>query len=348
MARTTRPVRRRKPSFFKVLIGDFSNHLQIPPAFYKHFDGKGPQQTHLRTLAKTWLVNVEKIDGKFFFRKGWKKFVHGNGLKLGEFLVFRYFGNSKFFVDIYGRNTCKKDFVKAVEKSEKEGHGNEDNQGLKGVAEGTRTGQATNSIHIKDEVIDTESERSLHPLTRNTGKDVALERANAFKIEDEEKQGNDDEDEDDDDSIRIPNDLPPCTKTMEKSPLGPQLVKRRQSSSSTNIGGKDVALQKANAFKSADPSFVVPMHISYVHAGYMNVPSAFAKGYLTKRPSEVTLQVNGETWSVNLQYERNMKRLTTGWADFVRANKLEVGNACVFVLSNDDKFIFDVIVYRAK
>lgn len=138
---------------------------------------------------------------------GWKRFVHGNGLKVGEFLVFRYIGNTKFFVDIYGRNTCKKDFIKGVEKSEK-GHGNEDNQGFQGVAEGTRPGQATNSIPIKEEVIDTEYEISLHPLARNTGKDVVLERANTSKSEDGDKQeNNDDDDEEEEEEEDKEDDL---------------------------------------------------------------------------------------------------------------------------------------------
>lgn len=71
-------------------------------------------------------------------------------------------------------------------------------------------------------------DRFIHILTRNTGKDVALERTEAFKSEEREKKnGYEDEVEEDGDSIKTLNDLPPFPKTMEKSPLAPQLIKRK-------------------------------------------------------------------------------------------------------------------------
>lgn len=80
----------------------------IPQGFCEHFDGKVPQQCHLQTVAGTWLVYLKKISEEFFFKKGWKDFVIGNRLKLGEFLVLHYTGNSKFYVEIYGHNYCNK------------------------------------------------------------------------------------------------------------------------------------------------------------------------------------------------------------------------------------------------
>lgn len=80
----------------------------IPQGFCEHFDGKVPQQCHLQTVAGTWLVDVKKIREEFFFKKGWKDFVLGNRLKLGEFLVLHYTRNSKFYVEIYGDNYCNK------------------------------------------------------------------------------------------------------------------------------------------------------------------------------------------------------------------------------------------------
>lgn len=71
-----------------------------------------------------------------------------------------------------------------------------------------------------------------------------------------------------------------------------------------------------------------------------NFPSGFAKRYLTKRSSElVILYVNGKTWSVNFHYEKTIARLTAGWRGFVRGYNLEVGSACVFVLSNEDRYL---------
>lgn len=43
----------------------------------------------------------------------------------------------------------------------------------------------------------------------------------------EKKKSYEDEVEEDGDSIKTLNDLPPFPKTMEKSPLAPQLIKRK-------------------------------------------------------------------------------------------------------------------------
>ncbi|KAL6227265.1 hypothetical protein ACLB2K_001224 [Fragaria x ananassa] len=106
---------RRNPSFFKVLIGDhFCEKLKIPRAFLRHFDGNVPEQCQLRILTQTWLVDIEMDNHKFYFQNGWKEFVHENGLKGREFLVFFYDGISEFYVHIYGENACKKEFAEVT------------------------------------------------------------------------------------------------------------------------------------------------------------------------------------------------------------------------------------------
>lgn len=46
--------------------------------------------------------------GHLFFHKGWQDFVKDNSLEAGEFLVFRYDGNSGFDVQIFGKSGCEK------------------------------------------------------------------------------------------------------------------------------------------------------------------------------------------------------------------------------------------------
>lgn len=165
-----------------------------------HFDGKVPQETHLQTPGGTWPVSLEKRNDRFFFQKGWKEFVQDNGFQLCEFLVFRYYEKLGFYVDIYGRNGCKKEFVAVIRKRDRpheEAHGNAvhrktprnhgkqnvDNQGRKGLAHGTGTSRATHAnIQIKDEVTnDREYELSMHRRATRTENAVALQRGNGFE-----------------------------------------------------------------------------------------------------------------------------------------------------------------------
>ncbi|XP_028072399.1 putative B3 domain-containing protein Os03g0621600 [Camellia sinensis] len=102
---------RRAPSFFKVLIGDFSNQLRIPPAFKKHFGGSVPQNCIIWSCAeeRSWNVNIRKVDDdRLLFHQGWAAFVRDNSLEMGDFLLFRYEGDSQFHVDMYGKNCCQK------------------------------------------------------------------------------------------------------------------------------------------------------------------------------------------------------------------------------------------------
>ncbi|KAJ4965246.1 hypothetical protein NE237_017095 [Protea cynaroides] len=99
----------RKPSFFKVLLCGFKKQLRIPTEFIKHVNGKLPGKFNLRSPNGTWwLVKVKKIKDGWFFHKGWNRFVKYHSLKVGEFLVFSYRGNSKFRVTIFDRSTCEK------------------------------------------------------------------------------------------------------------------------------------------------------------------------------------------------------------------------------------------------
>ncbi|XP_054781826.1 B3 domain-containing protein LOC_Os12g40080-like [Prosopis cineraria] len=102
--------RKMKPSFFKVLMKDFSTRLKIPPAFMKEFGKHLAKKATLETdYDKSWEVGVEKLGNKFYLNNGWSKFVEDNNLETGDFLVLKYFAHySLFKVKIYGKTCCEK------------------------------------------------------------------------------------------------------------------------------------------------------------------------------------------------------------------------------------------------
>ncbi|XP_021731030.1 B3 domain-containing protein Os03g0212300-like [Chenopodium quinoa] len=106
------------PKFFKVFLPkDCSNQLHICSDF----------KTHLQTAVKRkatifrpgtnqeWKVGLEEEEEEFYFRMGWKEFVKENDLKVGEFMVFTYLGNSNFSVKLYGTHGCLKETVQEGE-----------------------------------------------------------------------------------------------------------------------------------------------------------------------------------------------------------------------------------------
>ncbi|KAG9440778.1 hypothetical protein H6P81_020943 [Aristolochia fimbriata] len=98
-----------KPSFFKVLIGEFRKKLRIPTNFYEHFEGKVLDRSTLRCAdGRAWHVRVEKIGDSWFFRKGWSDVVDKYGLQTAEFVIFHYDGITNFDVTMYGKNDGEK------------------------------------------------------------------------------------------------------------------------------------------------------------------------------------------------------------------------------------------------
>ncbi|XP_057871066.2 B3 domain-containing protein Os01g0723500 isoform X2 [Cryptomeria japonica] len=95
--------------FFKVLLGDFANVLRIPPAFVERFQWHGLQNAFLiGPSGQIWIVTVCCTSTGMTFEKGWQTFVSDHSLDLGDFLVFKYVGESYFTVKIFGRSGCEK------------------------------------------------------------------------------------------------------------------------------------------------------------------------------------------------------------------------------------------------
>ncbi|VVA29260.1 Hypothetical predicted protein [Prunus dulcis] len=63
-----------------------------------------------------WTVELEERENGLFFQDGWQGFVKDHHLEDGDFLVFKYDGESKFKVTIYDRTACEKN-VKVAERS---------------------------------------------------------------------------------------------------------------------------------------------------------------------------------------------------------------------------------------
>lgn len=68
---------------------------------------------------RSWRIAVEKVDNHLAFTNGWTVFVQENSLKFADFLLFRYVGNSKFSVRMYGKDGCEKKLDPPVSRKEK-------------------------------------------------------------------------------------------------------------------------------------------------------------------------------------------------------------------------------------
>ncbi|CAH2043161.1 unnamed protein product [Thlaspi arvense] len=114
---------RKDLEFFKVFLPEFSSHeLEIPPAFIDIL--KKPLPNHLLLIdeiGRLWGVETKAEERVrlaavsretvrvVVFKRGWEKFANDQSLEFGDFLVFRYDGDSRFSVTIFAKDGCKKD-----------------------------------------------------------------------------------------------------------------------------------------------------------------------------------------------------------------------------------------------
>ncbi|KAL6613980.1 hypothetical protein ACP70R_036250 [Stipagrostis hirtigluma subsp. patula] len=90
------------PSFFKVMMGYFSENMEIPTPFAKTILDLASSNIYLEdAFGLRWRVRVCLRDGVLSFGHGWKNFVLDHAISCGEFLVFRQIARSVFTVQMF-------------------------------------------------------------------------------------------------------------------------------------------------------------------------------------------------------------------------------------------------------
>ncbi|KAL4205139.1 hypothetical protein AMTRI_Chr01g135790 [Amborella trichopoda] len=106
-------------SFFKIMLGNFSKQLFIPPAFRHNFKKRFHEAVLEGPSGNNWNVEVEEVRGALCFSRGWKKFVKDHSLNDGDFLVFYYDGDTHFLIKIFNKTGCEREDAFDVECFEK-------------------------------------------------------------------------------------------------------------------------------------------------------------------------------------------------------------------------------------
>ncbi|KAB1207422.1 B3 domain-containing transcription factor VRN1 [Morella rubra] len=94
----------RPSHFFKIILPSTlaDKKLMIPERFAGNI---GDELSTIATLTlpsgRVWQVGLKKDEKKIWFHEGWQDFVKSNSVGYGYFLVFRYEGNSNFYVLVF-------------------------------------------------------------------------------------------------------------------------------------------------------------------------------------------------------------------------------------------------------
>ncbi|TVU36130.1 hypothetical protein EJB05_18046 [Eragrostis curvula] len=97
------------PSFFKVMMGYFSDDMDIPPPFAKTILDLAGSNIYLEdSFGLRWRVRLCLRDGVLSFGHGWKNFVLDHAVSCGEFLVFRLIARSVFTVQMFAPSAVER------------------------------------------------------------------------------------------------------------------------------------------------------------------------------------------------------------------------------------------------
>uniref|UniRef100_A0A0D9V990 TF-B3 domain-containing protein n=1 Tax=Leersia perrieri TaxID=77586 RepID=A0A0D9V990_9ORYZ len=97
------------PSFFKIMVGYFSETMDIPLPFAKTITDLTGSNVYLEdAFGLRWRVRLCLCDGILSFGHGWKNFVLDHDISIGEFLVFRLIARSVFTVQIFAISACER------------------------------------------------------------------------------------------------------------------------------------------------------------------------------------------------------------------------------------------------
>ncbi|KAM6564452.1 hypothetical protein CsatB_024450 [Cannabis sativa] len=293
------------PHFFKIILQQTHlNKLQIPYGFWVKYCGCLPSQVFLKVpCGSIWEVELTKSnDGKVWMEKGWDKFALHFSLSRGNFLVFRYEGDSHFHVIIFDTTNTEIDYPHSSNHFEKQ------------------------NVHIDDD--DDDSIQVLDSFPRNP---KTRDKSPIPCSRPQKKM-----------RPSVPGKPQSSnTKVMKNGSLSSKVDKStpKRYQKPLPVYRNTTALERAKLFESDYPFFAVIMKKSYAtgQRNSQHIPRWFARTYICKKQCEASLWVsNGESWSVHYKVIGGSKaaQFGHGWKAFAVDNSLEVGDICRFELTN--------------
>ncbi|GMJ08742.1 REPRODUCTIVE MERISTEM 39, REDUCED VERNALIZATION RESPONSE 1 [Hibiscus trionum] len=117
---------------------------------------------------------------------------------------------------------------------------------------------------------------------------------------------------------------------------------------------RETAVQKALAFTSENPYFVVVLRASYVNNS-LCIPHHFSRIHFESTTIDIDIDLclsNGKSWPAKYHQRSNIRspngRICNGWRAFVDDNNLQVGDVCVLEMTDHNaKISFKVHIFQA-
>ncbi|KAF8733311.1 hypothetical protein HU200_014915 [Digitaria exilis] len=286
--------------FVKFMVGDFKNGVTIPRKFVANIRCHISEEVKLEAPdGKTHTVQVAVEQNELVLRSGWADFATAYDLKVGDLLVFRNSENSHFKVRIFDPSGCEKelscvpmDGAPCVQEM-KVSHNN----------------RMQSPAHKRMEMGSPSGSRKI-PKMNTTDSPSQKKNEHAPSSE----------------SIQEPvnsGGFQKPTKSCIVLPTGCNLTSEQRA--------KIVALEQK--IQPKIPFYITAMHRKSVASGILAIWKKYSMKYLSNKNGIIQLsQLDGsKTWAINLDIITDGHHaVSTGWMDFIRDNKLQEGDICIF------------------
>ncbi|GAB2285202.1 hypothetical protein Dimus_019653 [Dionaea muscipula] len=336
----------RKPHFFKIIVSsEQQNQLRIPPEFVRNHGRDLSNWARLTVPHTGTVLEVElvKSGDELWLRRGWDKFMKSFSIGYGYLLLFRYEGNSRFHVIIFDLSATEveyplmaagnwdqliqsepKESTKAEKVDHINGHG-------KGCLPADGDGDDVSLEILDHSPIGTTADMCIVDMTGEGTEDDSVEIL-------------------DDSSSRLGKKNDATTSTPAPDHLPGEEMRIWGGKKTVNV--KEAILQKAKAFRSENPFFMVVMWPSYVSNRFLlHIPMHHGKKYLAanKNNMAITLLAVGSSKKWRVRYcfsRRRIAQISSGWDVFAKENHLNVGDVCVFEMIQGRHLTYKVHIFR--
>ncbi|KAI3903613.1 hypothetical protein MKW98_032267 [Papaver atlanticum] len=302
--------------FFKIFHSSIirDKRLELPKEFARKF-GKELSESDYAIIEVPngiWHIGMRKAEGLVFFDNGWPEFMEFYSICVGHLMVFKYDGNSKFQVLIFGMKATEIKYPSHFESTNHEGEV---------ISTHSDDVEVISAHPAEVEIISVHSDSS----TQSNG-EPSLSTLGVFAW-------NEDNHNQMVESARC--ELPqPCQ--LQRDFSSKSRPKRSCTAAFQASQLQESALKAAAKFTSDNPFFKATMRSSYLKRGTVGIPNTIGSSYLKNRTRlAVTLMVSdGRTWEARYLCRVKGRRSLSGLGTFVSDNHLKEGDVCVFELVN--------------
>ncbi|PKU65451.1 B3 domain-containing protein Os03g0622100-like [Dendrobium catenatum] len=296
--------------FMKVMNGDFTQKMELPPKFAKNFRVELIDVVELEAPSgKLWEIGLCKEQDHLYFNGGWEKFIEENEVEEYYILIFEYAGDSKFQVRIYDRTGCVRAASNLIDNTR---------------AKQKNVDQTLQNFHNSHS---SRTDCNDHPMLHEQPTDNRSDFSKVFIKDEEHGMG---KDKDDGRIVYSRN----CKK--EVAELQPEAKLSLMS-----LRYKVRILERKFGSKQGNCSFVKLFTWSMGARPFMAIPLAFVSKHLPQKPNGITVyNQSNKKWYVNCSCRSSSwgfagKSLFT----LLQENKIQKGDACVFELKEKGKVV---------